>query len=473
MNTLGKRSTTGLLVFFGGLLTFLLVQAAPEAAQVKGTAAYRERIALTPEAVFEAMLEDVSKDDAPAVVVGSVRIDKPGQVPIRFEIPFDPARIDQSRSYSMRARIIVGQQLLFTTDQTYPVLTGGHGNEVQLLLRMVAASKPASKPAHATPLGTLPASFIGELPCADCPGIRYHVNLFPDRVFFLRTTYIGRAENANFDDIGSWVVSSDRNTLILKGEHEAPEMFAIKDRETLRKLDVEGREIESLLNYDLRRTKNLEPLEPRVAMRGMYRYFADAGLFTECLTRRKWPVAQEKDNAALESAYTKARLTTGEELLVNVEGQVAMRPKMEGQGVQPTVVVERFIGISPGETCGARFSSVPLENTYWKLTRLGGKPVSVAAKQREPHFVLDNKTKRIAGFGGCNRFTGTYQQNVDRLKFGKMAMTFMACPEEMETERDFVGALEQVRSWKILGDHLELFDSGGSLLARLEARALK
>jgi copper homeostasis protein (lipoprotein) len=250
-------------------------------------------------------------------------------------------------------------------------------------------------------------------------------------------------------------------------------MFRIKDANTLRMLDVEGRDIESPLNYDLRRTKNIEPLEPRLAMRGMYRYFADAGVFTECLTRRKWPIAQEKDNAALESAYAKARLTPGEELLVNVEGQVAVWPKIEGQGAQPTLVVERFGGVWPGETCGARFSPVPLENTYWKLTRLGGKAVTVTTNQSEPYFVLDNKTKRIAGFGGCNRFTGTYQQTGDRITFGKIAMTFMACPEEMDTERDFVGALEQVRSWKILGDHLELFDSSGSLLARLEARAPK
>ena len=54
-----------------------------------------------------------------------------------------------------------------------------------------------------------------------------------------------------------------------------------------------------------------------------------------------------------------------------------------------------------------------------------------------------------------------------------MAITFIACPEEMDTERHFAGALEQVRSWRILGDHLELFDSDGSLLARLEARASK
>jgi uncharacterized lipoprotein YbaY len=327
----------------------------PATAQVKGTATYRERIAVTSDAVFEAMLEDVSKADAPAVVVGFVRIDKPGQVPIRFEIPFDPTRIDQSRSYSVRARIMVGQQLLFTKDQAYPVLTRGHGNEVQIMLRMVTASKPASKPAQAAPLGTLPASFIGELPCADCAGIRYHLNLFPDRAFFSRVTYLGRGDDGNFDDVGSWVVSSDRSTIILKGGRDAPGIFRIKDANTLRMLDVEERDIESPLNYELHRAKNIEPLEPRLAMRGMYRYFADAGLFTECLTRRKWPVAQEKDNAALESAYAKARLTTGEELLVNVEGQVAMRPKMEGQGAQPTVVVDRFIGISPGETCAHVF----------------------------------------------------------------------------------------------------------------------
>ena len=120
MNTLGKSSSDRLLAFFAWLLSFFFVQAAPGAAQLKGTATYRERIALTPDAVFEVMLEDVSKADAPAVVVGSVLIDKPGQVPIRLEIPFDPARIDRSRSYSMRARIMVGQQLIFTRIKPTP-----------------------------------------------------------------------------------------------------------------------------------------------------------------------------------------------------------------------------------------------------------------------------------------------------------------------------------------------------------------
>jgi len=43
----------------------------------------------------------------------------------------------------------------------------------------------------------------------------------------------------------------------------------------------------------------------------------------------------------------------------------------------------------------------------------------------------------------------------------------------METEQAFVGALNKVQSWKITGNHLELYDGTGSLLVKFEGRALK
>jgi copper homeostasis protein (lipoprotein) len=442
--------------------------------QVKGTATYRERMALPPDAVFEATLEDVSKADAPAEVIGQARIERPGNPPIRFEITYEPAQIISSRRYAVRARILVGGKLFFTTDQHYPVLTGGQGNEVTLLLRRAGSSGAGGGAgSSASPLGSPPATFAGDLPCADCQGIRHQLELFPDQAFFLRMTYLGRGDGANFDDIGGWTVASDRRTLVLHGGREAPRKFAIKDTNTLRTLDLEGREIASSLNYDLKRSQNLGPLEPRLLMRGMYKYMADAGRFTECLTRRNWPVAQERDNAVLESAYSKARRQPGEELLVNLEGQVAMRPKMEGEGQQPTLVVERFIGVWPGETCGARFATEPLENTYWKLTRLGDTPVTVASQQWEPHFILNPQSRRVGGSGGCNRLMGSYELTGDRLTFGQMAGTMMACPEGMDIERTFLQALGQVKQWKIAGQHLELFDAAGKLVARFEARHMK
>jgi copper homeostasis protein (lipoprotein) len=320
-------------------------------------------------------------------------------------------------------------------------------------------------------LGQLPASFSGDFPCADCPGIRYQLNLFPDRVFFLRMTYLGKDES--FDDLGTWIVSPDDKTLVLQGGREAPHRFAIKDEATLRKLDLEGHAIASALNYDLKRAASLQLIEPRVSMTGMYRYMADAGIFTECRSRRRMPVAQEQDNAASEAAYTRARHAPGEELLVGLEGQIAMRPKMEGEGVQPTLVVERFINVWPGESCGAQLATANLENTYWKLTRLGNDAVIVGEKQREPHVILRSQNRRVSGSGGCNSLLGSYELNGDTLTFSKMATTQMACGEGEDTAKSFLEALAQVKTWKIVGEHLELFDASGNLLARFEARYMQ
>jgi copper homeostasis protein (lipoprotein) len=268
-------------------------------------------------------------------------------------------------------------------------------------------------------------------------------------------------------------VTSDQHTLVLFGSREAPLRFAIKDANALRQLDLEGREITTSLNYDLHRTQDLPPLEPRLLMRGMYTYVADASRFTECLTRQTWPVAQEQDNTALESAYIQAQHQPGEAMLVTLEGRVALRPTMEGEGQQPTLVAERFTGIWPEETCGARFATEPLENIYWKLTRLGDTPVTVASQQREPHVILNSESRRVGGLGGCNRLVGSYELQGDRLTFGQMASTRMACLEGGATEQAFLEALRHVHTWKITGQHLELFDAAGTLVARFEARHMQ
>ena len=109
-------------------------------ATLEGTATFRERMALPPEARFEARLEDVSRADAPAEVIGEVSLAQPGNPPFRFAIPFDPARIQANHSYAVRGSILLGEQLLFTTDQAYPVLTGGHPHSVALLLRRAASA---------------------------------------------------------------------------------------------------------------------------------------------------------------------------------------------------------------------------------------------------------------------------------------------------------------------------------------------
>jgi len=103
--------------------------------RITGSAIYRERIALTPAAVFEATLEDASRADAAAKVIKKVRRKNPGQVPIAFEIPYDPRRIDSRGTYVLRASIYQDGRLRFTSTRAYPVLTHGHGSKVMVVMR--------------------------------------------------------------------------------------------------------------------------------------------------------------------------------------------------------------------------------------------------------------------------------------------------------------------------------------------------
>jgi copper homeostasis protein (lipoprotein) len=246
----------------------------------------------------------------------------------------------------------------------------------------------------------LPATFAGQLPCADCEGIRWHLDLLPDQTFQLRLTYLDKPQDKSVDDIGHWRVGGDPRVLRLMGGPETSESFEILDTKTLRKLDKEGQPIESSLNYELKRSKEFAPLEPKLALTGMYTHVADAGLITVCATGWKLPVASEGDNAVLEAAYTKVRRKPGEPLLVSLQGRIVQRHPMEGLGPRTMLVVDRFEGVWPGETCGSPFSTAKLQDTYWKLTRLHGTPVTVAVKQREPHLVLHSEKQRFAGSGG-------------------------------------------------------------------------
>ena len=135
---------TGILALAGLMLVGCSsVGAAPEggglaSARVTGTVAYRERIALAPSAVIKVQLVDVSRADAPAVVVGEQLIEAGGrQVPFAFKIPYDPARIDQRYTYAVQARIEDGGRLLFINDQHYAVITRGAPTDVAMMLRSV------------------------------------------------------------------------------------------------------------------------------------------------------------------------------------------------------------------------------------------------------------------------------------------------------------------------------------------------
>ena len=106
------------------LCTLACVAGTASAGTLQGTATYRERMMLPPDAAFEAQLQDISRADAPAAVLGRARIDPAGQPPFRFGIVYDDAAVKPGSRYAVRATVTHRGRLLFTTDRIYPVLDG-------------------------------------------------------------------------------------------------------------------------------------------------------------------------------------------------------------------------------------------------------------------------------------------------------------------------------------------------------------
>ncbi len=115
----------------------------------------------------------------------------------------------------------------------------------------------------------------------------------------------------------------------------------------------------------------------------------------------------------------------------------------------------------------AKNTMISIEDKYWKLIELqGNKIVKSDYQEKEAHFILDSKNRRISGNGGCNIFTGSYYKKEDnQLSFSPLATTRMVC-FGVENENKIFKALDEVKSFSIDGDMLILYNAGEKEIAK-------
>ena len=106
---------------------------------------------MTSGAVVELKLVAVSSADAPATTLGYQMIENPSQVPISFEIAYNPADIDDKFTYAISAQIRDQGRVLFVNTTRYAVLTGGNPNSVDMILQMPENLEPISVPPPTPP----------------------------------------------------------------------------------------------------------------------------------------------------------------------------------------------------------------------------------------------------------------------------------------------------------------------------------
>ena len=223
-----------------------------------------------------------------------------------------------------------------------------------------------SKPKEASELGT-PSTFTGELPCADCQGIRYHLDLWSDHVFHLQREWMGY--ELVKQDIGRWSLDTGRKVLTLESGGDTLMQFEAAHPRNLRLLDTKGHRIQSELKYTLTSTGHLEPVDITLPLRGELAVDGSVLRFTECLTGGTFFVDDEGEAAAARQALI---ATNSDSVYVTIEGTLHMT----------TVVVRRFINAWPMESCERSLSNASLTNTRWRLDRIDRETLHLAGGQR-------------------------------------------------------------------------------------------
>ena len=135
------RGLLSLVLFLAGCTATPVVPATgtgTATGKVTGSITYRERIALPPSAVITVQLVDVSRADAPAVLIAEQVIPTQGrQVPFEFALAYDASRIQASHTYAVQVRIEDGGRLLFISDTVNRAITQDAPGQLDIVVRRI------------------------------------------------------------------------------------------------------------------------------------------------------------------------------------------------------------------------------------------------------------------------------------------------------------------------------------------------
>ena len=102
-----------------------------------------------------------------------------------------------------------------------------------------------------------------------------------------------------------------------------------------------------------------------------------------------------------------------------------------------------------------------VQGIEWQIHEIAGQPVPEGAAPT----LIQTEPGRLAGRGGCNRFSAVLSQQGPSLTIGPVAATRMACPPpRMAVESAFFDALARVTGAAKTAEGLVLMDETGAVL---------
>ena len=116
---------------------------------VSGTVAYRERIALPPDAKVIVSLEDVTRPGKSGSFVAQQTIVPTTQVPVPFNLRYIPAAIDRSHRYAVTASILDSQDgVIWVTEEPVAISFNEQEKPIAILLQRAVNPNPVATPVN-------------------------------------------------------------------------------------------------------------------------------------------------------------------------------------------------------------------------------------------------------------------------------------------------------------------------------------
>ncbi|RSK42960.1 copper resistance protein NlpE N-terminal domain-containing protein [Hymenobacter perfusus] len=203
--------------------------------------------------------------------------------------------------------------------------------------------------AAATPLAGV---YTDTVPCNDCQGIATRLTLKPDSLYELQEVYLGRPNPTNYRR-GPWRVRGQVVTLAPSG-NDPVRRYQVEAARKLRLLDADGKPMQAdnadyTLNYQT--DGNLSETGTRREFTGRYTYLADAAVFVECGSDKRYAVAPADLNSDLQRQYGTTRKEAGKAVFLRVSATVKSQTAQAGTGTEEALVVDKILEMKPDPIC--------------------------------------------------------------------------------------------------------------------------
>lgn len=119
----------------GGLMLLSGCASVPRPdALITGRAFSLQRLYIPPDAVFEAVLLDVTNEGEAPVALGRQRLEPAGQAPFDLAIPFRKEQVQRNGKYVVQAQVTLYNELIFYTPGVNPVMQDPAFQRVDVML---------------------------------------------------------------------------------------------------------------------------------------------------------------------------------------------------------------------------------------------------------------------------------------------------------------------------------------------------